>query len=74
VTRISELGTTPILVILMMEAKRRFLQEPHGVTSQKAAFFLPMTFCVESANPPLQRDLLRVLILKFIPFHSRCKG
>jgi hypothetical protein len=45
VTRIGELGTTlavtsvvpssPILVPL----KRRFLQEPHGVTSQKTTFF-----------------------------------
>jgi hypothetical protein len=26
------------LVTLMMEAKRRFLQEPHGVTSKKTAF------------------------------------
>jgi hypothetical protein len=36
--------SSPILVILMMEAiyvpqKRRFLQEPHGVTSQKTPFF-----------------------------------
>jgi hypothetical protein len=45
VTRISELGRTlaatsvvpssPILVL----PKRRFLQEPHGVTSQKTPFF-----------------------------------
>jgi Na+-transporting methylmalonyl-CoA/oxaloacetate decarboxylase gamma subunit len=38
-----------ILVILMMEAlsssETRFLQEPHGVTSQKTAFFslIPLT-------------------------------
>jgi hypothetical protein len=36
--------SSPILVTLMMEAqvppKRRFLQEPHGVTSQKAPFFM----------------------------------
>jgi hypothetical protein len=36
--------SSPILVTLMMEAlhslKRRFLQEPHGVTSQKTAFFI----------------------------------
>jgi hypothetical protein len=53
--RFSELGATlavtpivvpgsPILVTLMMEAtvppKRRFLQEPHGVTSHKTAFFI----------------------------------
>jgi hypothetical protein len=35
---------SPILVTLMMEAlsppKRRQLQEPHGVTSQKMAFFI----------------------------------
>jgi hypothetical protein len=35
---------SPILFTLMMEAlvppKRRFLQEPHGVTSQKTAFFI----------------------------------
>jgi hypothetical protein len=55
VRRICELGTTllvtanvpssPILVTLMMEAlrspKRWLLQEPHGVTSQKTAFFIP---------------------------------
>jgi hypothetical protein len=28
-----------IVSILMMEVKRRFLQEPHGITSQKMAFF-----------------------------------
>jgi hypothetical protein len=53
-TRISELGTTlaatsnqrvgsPILVTLMKKAlgslKHRFLQEPHGITSQKTPFF-----------------------------------
>jgi hypothetical protein len=35
--------TSPILVTLMREAlvppKRQFLQEPHGVTSQKTPFF-----------------------------------
>jgi hypothetical protein len=39
------LPSSPILVTLMMEAivlaKRRFLLEPHGVTSQKMAFFQP---------------------------------
>jgi hypothetical protein len=51
-TRIGELGTTlasdvpslSILVSLMKEAlsssKSRFLQEPHGVTSQKTQFFI----------------------------------
>jgi hypothetical protein len=52
VTRIGVLGTklasvvrsSPILVTLMKEAlsspKRRFLQEPHSVTSQKTPFFI----------------------------------
>jgi hypothetical protein len=39
--------SSSILVTLMMEAlqspKRRFLQEPHGVTSQNTAFFLVTT-------------------------------
>jgi hypothetical protein len=38
----SVVPNSPILVTLMMEAlsssKRRFLQEPHGVTSQKTTF------------------------------------
>jgi hypothetical protein len=37
VTRIGELGTT--LAVMMMEVLSRFLQEPHGVTSQKTPFF-----------------------------------
>jgi hypothetical protein len=35
VTRLSELGTT-----LAISSNRRFLQEPHGLTSQKTAFFI----------------------------------
>jgi hypothetical protein len=35
VTRIGELGTT-----LAVTSKRRTLQEPHGVTSQKTLFFM----------------------------------
>jgi hypothetical protein len=35
------LPSSPILVTLMkVPPKRRFLQEPHGVTSQKAPFFI----------------------------------
>jgi hypothetical protein len=34
--------TSPILVTLMAEAKRRLLQEPHSLTSQKAAFLLKL--------------------------------
>jgi hypothetical protein len=40
----ANIPTLPILVTLMKEApsssERRFLQEPHGVTSQKTAFFI----------------------------------
>jgi hypothetical protein len=39
----SVVHSSPILVTLIMEwyvpPKRRFLQEPHGVTSQKTPFF-----------------------------------
>jgi hypothetical protein len=45
-------SSSPILVTLMMEAirspKRRFLQEPDGVTSQKTAFF--NVTAVETSN------------------------
>jgi hypothetical protein len=34
------LACSLILVTLMIEATRRFSQEPHGVTSQKTAFFI----------------------------------
>jgi hypothetical protein len=50
VTRIGELGTTLVLTSnrrtlrrnanLVFHPKRQFLQEPHGVTSQKTAFFI----------------------------------
>jgi hypothetical protein len=39
VTRIGELGTT---------LKRQFLQEPHGITSQKTPFFI--VTAVEASN------------------------
>jgi hypothetical protein len=39
VERISELGTT-LTVRRYVPQKLRFLQEPHGVTSQKTAFFI----------------------------------
>jgi hypothetical protein len=49
-----------ILVTLMMETtrspKRRFLQEPHEVTTQKTTFFYPMI-----------RALLRRILLQFHP-------
>jgi hypothetical protein len=44
VTRIGELGTTLAVTsnrrTLRKIPKRRFLQEPHGVASQKMAFFI----------------------------------
>jgi hypothetical protein len=43
-------SSSPILVVLMMEAihsKLLFFQEPHGVISQKAAFF-SFTLCFKS--------------------------
>jgi hypothetical protein len=44
--------SSPILVTLMMEGlvppKRRFLQEPHGVTSQKTPFFI--VIAVKASN------------------------
>jgi hypothetical protein len=44
--------SSPVLVVLMMEAqvplKRRFLQQPHGVTSQKTPFFV--VTAVKTAN------------------------
>jgi hypothetical protein len=63
VTRIAELGTTlaacfgfqllltSVLVTMMMEAIRssetQFLQQPHGVISQKMAFFIVTTVKTE---------------------------
>jgi hypothetical protein len=48
----SVVPSSPILVTLMKEAlsspKRRFLQEPHGVTSQKSLFF--NIFCDIESN------------------------
>jgi hypothetical protein len=48
----SVVPNSPILVTLMKEAlgssKRRFLQEPHGVTSQKTPFFV--VTAVETSN------------------------
>jgi hypothetical protein len=46
--------SSPILVTLMMEVyispKHRFLQEPHGIASQKMAFFMPLAGCHEHVN------------------------
>jgi hypothetical protein len=36
----ADVPSSPILVTLMKEALSRFLQEPHGITSQKTPFFI----------------------------------
>jgi hypothetical protein len=38
VTRIGELGTTQAATSNRLRSARRFLQEPHGVTTQKTPF------------------------------------
>jgi hypothetical protein len=38
VTRFGELGTTLAETSMLVPPKHRFLQEPHGVTSQKTPF------------------------------------
>jgi hypothetical protein len=65
VTRIGELGTTlavtvnvvpssPILITLVVEAIRSseslFLQEPHGVTTQKTPFFTGILFPIAKSS------------------------
>jgi hypothetical protein len=49
--------SSPILVTLMMEAlsspKRPFLQEPHGVTSQKTPFFIVTAVNTSNLSPSI---------------------
>jgi hypothetical protein len=53
VTRIGELGTlvtasvvpSSLILVTLIPPNRRFLQEPHGVTSQKTPFYDPF-FCL----------------------------
>jgi hypothetical protein len=40
VRRTDELGTTLAVTSVQVPSNRRFLQEPHGVTSQKTPFFI----------------------------------
>jgi hypothetical protein len=40
VTRIGELGTTTLMKEALSSSRRRFLQEPHGITSEKTPFFI----------------------------------
>jgi hypothetical protein len=54
VTRIGELGTTLAVTsnrrtLRYVPPKRRFLQEPDGVSSQKTAFFI--VTAVKTSNP-----------------------
>jgi hypothetical protein len=50
--------SSPIIVSLMKEAlgspKRRFLQEPHGVTSQKTPFFI--VTALKTSNLTIKRE------------------
>jgi hypothetical protein len=64
----SVVPSSPILVTLMKEAlgslKRRFLQEPHGVTSQKTPFFIVTT--VKTSNLTIESGFERLLAFPFI--------
>jgi hypothetical protein len=61
VTRIGELGTTQAATsnrrTLRRNTKRRFLQEPHGVTSQKTPFFI--VTAVKTSNLILSVECLQ---------------
>jgi hypothetical protein len=64
--------SSPILVTL----KRWFLQEPHGVTSQKTAiFFLPhMKHIYETPRPVTEIALLFYMYLMFVPHRKHTYG
>jgi hypothetical protein len=42
--------------------KRRFLQEPHGVTTQKTPFFIGSTLAVTSNRRTLRRNVNEILV------------
>jgi hypothetical protein len=46
VTRIGELGTTKAATRNRRTLRRRFLQAPHGVTTQKTPFFKIVLLCI----------------------------
>jgi hypothetical protein len=61
VTRIGELGATLAVTSnrcwsSYLPPKRPFLQEPHGVTSQKTAFFKWMVVCIKSVFDTMRRE------------------
>jgi hypothetical protein len=62
----SVVPSSPIFVTLMKEAlsspKRRFLQEPHGVTSQKTPFFIVTT--VKTSNLTKTKQIPWLLVRK----------
>jgi hypothetical protein len=89
VTRIGELGTmlvtasvvpcSLILVTLMKETlrspKRRFLQEPHGVTFQKTPFF--MVTAVNASNltlVPLVSQKCHIKLVSAVGLHTMRKS
>jgi hypothetical protein len=79
--------SSPILVTLMKEAlsssETRFLQEPHGVTSQKTPIFLIVVSVAGSLNNTRDMDIswtntifllfcsLTVLVLRFYHYSSK---
>jgi hypothetical protein len=67
-TRIGELGTTP--------PKRRFLQEPHGITFQKTPFFIVtavktsnLTYDHIDAESGIKVMIITIIYLQIKNFH-----
>jgi hypothetical protein len=63
VTKIGELGTTQAATSnrRTLRSVRRFLQEPHGVTTQKTPFFI--VTAVETSNLTLETKCLHAFKL-----------
>jgi hypothetical protein len=70
VTRIGELGTTLAVTSNRRTLRRntKFLQEPHGVTSQKTAFFIVTT--VKTSNLPMCRAVVNAGLKVAVPYDS----
>jgi hypothetical protein len=52
--------SSPILVTLMKEVLGRFLQEPHGVTSQKTPFFIVIAVKTSNLNTTFKLDVIKL--------------
>jgi hypothetical protein len=68
VTRIGELGTTLAVTSNYVPLKRRFLQEPYGVTSQKTPFFI--VTAVKTSNLTTILAVYRKIFLLYISNHE----